>query len=65
MKNREIVIRKLEQIESNMNKLNFHVKQNRPIEDFIDTIDATKELVDSCKSFISQEPLEGSELNRI
>lgn len=63
MKNRAIIMRRLEQIESNMSKLNFYLNNSAMKDNFIDTLNQTKELIDEAKSFIQQEPQSPGEIN--
>jgi hypothetical protein len=65
MKNRETVLKKLDSIESGLNVLKFMVNRQEPIENFINKIEATRELVDHVKGYIESEPIVGTELNRI
>ena len=57
MRNRELINRKLEQIDSNMVKIDFTLKRQGSAEDIFALASATKDLVESIKSFIEQEPI--------
>lgn len=64
MRNREAILRKLENIESNLTKLHFSVKQgNRELYD--DTFGNIQEQISQIKLYIESEPISGNELNRI
>jgi hypothetical protein len=63
MKNREIIMRRLEHIESNMTKLDFILKRQGSREEFETIIFDTKEYINDAKAFIQQEPLSQGEIN--
>lgn len=64
MRNREATRRKLESIESNLNKLNLALNQgNRDA--CYDIINDIKDQIDQAKLYIESEPITGDELNRI
>ena len=63
MKNREIIMRRLEHIESNMTKLDFILKRQGNREEFEEVIFDTKEYINDAKAFIQQEPLSPGEIN--
>jgi len=63
MKNREIIMRRLEHIESNMTKLDFILKRQGSREEFETVIFDTKEYINDAKAFIQQEPLSPGEVN--
>lgn len=65
MKNRETVLKKLDSIESSLNTLKFMVSRQEPIENFLNKIEHARELVDHVKGYIENEPIAGTELNRI
>jgi len=62
MKNRDAVTRKLEGIESNLNKLNFTLNQGDR-EACYENIEAIREQVSQIKLYIETEPIAGGELN--
>ena len=64
MKNREIIMRRLEKAESNMEKLNFLLSRQGTREQFNDVIQETREVIQDAKSFVQQEPLSSGEINR-
>ena len=63
MKNREIIMRRLEHIESNMTKLDFLLKRQGSREEFETVIFDTKEYINDVKAFVQQEPLSPGEIN--
>lgn len=63
MVNREIIRRKLEKLESNLGKLDFLVKRGGNVEDFLQTTDDMKSLVEELKAYIEYEPRSANELN--
>lgn len=65
MKNRDTVLKKLDSIEAGLNALRFMVQRQEPVNDFITRIESTRELVDQIKGYIENEPIAGTELNRI
>jgi hypothetical protein len=64
MKNREIIMRRLETIESNMSKLDFILKRQGSREEFEDVIADVKDKVNEAKAFVQQEPLSPGEINQ-
>lgn len=64
MKNREIIMRRLETIESNMSKLDFILKRQGSREEFEDVIFDTRDKINEAKAFIQQEPLSPGEINQ-
>ena len=64
MRNREAVLRKLDGIESNMNKLNFTLNIGDR-EASYEIVEATREILDQLKMYVESEPIAGSELNRV
>lgn len=62
MKNRDAVTRKLDGIESNLNKLNFTLNQGDR-EACYDIVDLIREQLSQIKLYIETEPIAGSELN--
>ena len=63
MKNREIIMRRLETIESNMSKLDFILKRQGSREEFEDVIADIRDKVNEAKAFVQQEPLSPGEVN--
>jgi septation ring formation regulator EzrA len=63
MKHREPVLRKLDSIDSNLNKLNLTLNQgNRDAAK--EVIESLREQVEQIKLYIENEPIIGNELNR-
>jgi hypothetical protein len=63
MRNRELVLNKLDALESNMSKLQFMVKRQSPIEDYMTTIEDSRDILEQLKSFIAQQPFSPDEMN--
>jgi hypothetical protein len=63
MKNRDIIMRRLEHIESNMSKLDFVLKRQGSREEFENIILDTKDAVNDAKAFVQQEPQSPNEIN--
>jgi|LakMenE01Jun11ns_1017448.scaffolds.fasta_scaffold9342072_1 hypothetical protein len=63
MVNREIIRRKLEKLESNLGKLDFFVKRGSNVEDFLQTTEEMKSLVEELKAYIEYEPRSANEIN--
>jgi len=63
MKNREIIMRRLERAESNMEKLNFLLSRQGTREQFNEVIQETREVIQDAKSFVQQEPMSQGEVN--
>jgi septation ring formation regulator EzrA len=63
MKHREPVLKKLDSIDSNLNKLNLTLNQGNR-EAAREVIESLREQVDQIKLYIGNEPIMGNELNR-
>jgi hypothetical protein len=63
MKNRDIIMRRLEHIESNMSKLDFVLKRQGSREEFENIILDTKDALNDAKAFVQQEPQSPNEIN--
>jgi hypothetical protein len=63
MRNRELVLNKLDTLESNMNKLQFMVNRQSPVEDFLSTIETSRDILEQLKSFVHQQPFSPEEIN--
>jgi uncharacterized protein YqcC (DUF446 family) len=63
MRNRELVLSKLDALESNMNKLQFMVNRQSPTEDFLSTVEHSRDILEQLKSFIAQQPFSPDEMN--
>lgn len=64
MKNREPVLRKLDTIESKINKLWLTLNQGNR-EGCYPILEEIKETIEQTKGYIESEPMTGNELNRI
>jgi hypothetical protein len=64
MKNREAVLKKLDNIDSNLNKLNMSLNR-ADRQSAYETIELIREQIEQTKGYIENEPIYGSELNRI
>jgi hypothetical protein len=56
MKNKNNVLHQLDKIDGVTNQLNFIVKTQQPIEDYIKLLDTLREIVDQTRSFVENEP---------
>ena len=56
MKNKNNVLHQLDKIDSITNQLNFTVKQQQPIEDYMKLLDALREVVNQTRLFVENEP---------
>jgi hypothetical protein len=63
MKNREIIMRRLEKAEGMIEKLNFYLHRGGTKEQVEEVLIILKESIDDVKSFIQQEPLSPNEIN--
>lgn len=63
MKHREPVLRKLDSVDSNLNKLNLALNQGNR-EAAKEIIDSIREQLEQIKLYIGNEPIVGNELNR-
>jgi len=58
MKNKNNVLHQLDKIDGITNQLNFIVKQQQPIEEYIKLLDVLREVVDQTRGFVDVEPTE-------
>ena len=63
MKNRDIVLRKIDSIDSNMNKLNFTLNRGDRDASY-EIVESVRDLVSQLKIYIESEPIIGKELNK-
>lgn len=63
MRNRELFLNKLDTLESNMNKLQFMVNRQSPVEDFLSTVENSRDILEQLKSFVAQQPFSPEEIN--
>jgi len=64
MKNREIIMRRLERAEGEIEKLYFFLNRGGSREQVEEVLITLKETVDDAKAFIQQEPLSPNEINQ-
>jgi|688.fasta_scaffold653468_3 hypothetical protein len=57
MKNRESVLRQLTKLESGTQKLNFIIKQQQPIEDYLKVLEEMREAIDQARLYVESEPM--------
>ena len=62
MRNREAILKKLDSIDSNLNKLNTFLHQGRR-DDCYETVDVIREQIDQIRTYIETDPISGAELN--
>jgi DNA-binding FrmR family transcriptional regulator len=63
MKNRDIIMRRLDKAEGQIEKLYFFLQRGGSQEDVKDVLTTLREAIDDAKVFINQEPLGPNELN--
>ena len=64
MKNREIIMRRLEKTEGNIEKMYFLLHRGGTREQFEEVLQEVRELIQETKAFIQQEPLGPGEINQ-
>jgi hypothetical protein len=64
MKNREIIMRRLERAEGQIEKLNLFLQRGGSKEQVQEVLVILKEALDDAKVFIQQEPLGPGEINQ-
>ena len=62
MRNREASLRKIDQIDSSLNKLLTSLRRNDE-QGFIQTVDTMREQIDQLRTYIETERIDGFELN--
>jgi len=62
MRNREAALKKIDQIDSSLNKLLTSLKRNDE-QGFIQTVDNMREQIDQLRTYIETERIDGYELN--
>jgi hypothetical protein len=62
MKNRDSALRKIDQIDTSLNKLISQLKRNDE-QGFTETVDNMREQIDQLRTYIDTEPINGYELN--
>jgi hypothetical protein len=58
MKNKNNVLHQLDKIDGIANQLNFMVKTQQPIEDYVKLLETLREVVDQTRGFVDVEPTE-------
>lgn len=64
MRNRELIMKKLEHLEIKMNVLRMKVNGSSPVNEYISEIDNTRDIIEEVKSMIEREPRTSDELNK-
>jgi hypothetical protein len=64
MKNREIIMRRLERAEGEIGKINVMLNRGGSREQVEESLIVLRESIDDAKAFIQQEPLSPGEINR-
>jgi hypothetical protein len=64
MRNREATLRKLDSVESNLNRMTMTLNQGNR-EACYEVIQSIREQIEQLKLYIESEPITGSELNRM
>jgi len=65
MRNREIINYNLDLLEGKLSYLQHIVEHQEPIEVYFNNINSALELVENIKSYIEDEDISGTELNKI
>ena len=64
MKNREIIMRRLERAEGEIEKMYFFLQRGGTPEQVRETLEVLREAIDDAKVFVQQEPLGPNEINQ-
>jgi len=56
MKNRDNVLHQLDKIDSIANQLNFTVRNQQPLETYVELLDKLRETVEQTRLFVESEP---------
>ena len=62
MKNREAALKKIDQIDTSLNKLISNLRRGDE-QGFTETVDNMREQIDQLRTYIDSEPISGYELN--
>ena len=62
MRNREAILRKVDQIDSTINKITFYISRGDK-ESYENSVETLREQLSQLKTYIESEPIVGSELN--
>ena len=63
MKNREIIMRRLEKTEGLVAKMEFEIRRGTTVDEFNILLNEMKDAISDVKSFIQQEPTSPNEIN--
>jgi len=63
MKNREIIMRRLEKTEGLVAKMEFAVRRGTTVDEFNVLLSEMKDVISDVKSFVQQEPTTPNEIN--
>jgi len=61
MKNKELVDRKLDEVQAGLKKLRFIVQRNEPIESYNQPLDKLQEQIEDIQSYVRREGMEPQE----
>ncbi len=64
MRQRDIIVNKLEILEARLKSLEFMVRRSSPIPEFLKTIENSTEILSDVKAMIEREEHSSSEINR-
>ena len=64
MKNRDIIMRRLERAEGEVEKINFFLNRGGSKEQVEEVLITLREALDDAKAFVQQEPLGPGEINQ-
>ncbi len=64
MRNRELIIRRLENVDAILSNLKRIVNTKEPVKTYQENINKAQDILDDVKSMIEREPISPSELNR-
>jgi hypothetical protein len=56
MKNKDNVLHQLDKMDNLANQLNFIVKQDQPVETYVEGINKLKEMIEQTRLFVESEP---------
>lgn len=63
MRNRDLIIQKIEHLEGKMNTLRTQLNGSYPLNEFLNNIEISKDIISEVKSLIEREPRTPEELN--
>jgi|TARA_R100001509_G_scaffold158756_2_gene124369 hypothetical protein len=63
MRNRELIIRRLENVDAILSNLKRIVNTKEPVKTYQENINKAQDILDDVKSMIEREPISPSELN--